>query len=112
MGTASGVAEHYELLVALNQEMFERGNYPAACHTLAAALHCAAELGAIARLDEVQRRAYAQRAAIDADPAGGGMPALSPHTRAARVVYASIAREANSFAEIIRVRGRAPVGRR
>lgn len=108
MSAADGADDCYERLMAVNQDLFDRGNYAAASHALAAVLHCATALGDVPMLATVEACAAAQQAGIDASEPGDRLSSASARLRNSRTAFESVGREARAFLAIIGFRGAAP----
>jgi hypothetical protein len=90
MTPAKSNQELYDQLLQINDKAFEEGNYEAAYHALAAALHCAIPLQEGALLRELEARAREQRDWIDTQAADHALSAQSAAVHGHRSSYASL----------------------
>jgi hypothetical protein len=96
MTPAKSNQELYDQLMQINEQAFEEGNYEAAYHALAAALHCAIPLREAALLKELEARAGEQRDWIDTQAADHALSAQSAAVHGHRSIYASLVMQIES----------------
>ncbi len=93
MTSAGSNQAMYDQLMGINEQAFREGNFEAAYHTLAAALHCAIPLQEEALLTTLEQRAPEQQEWIDMHAAIHPLSSQSAALHGPRSIYASLVKQ-------------------
>src|SRR5579885_3569812 len=93
MGTSDDLGAWYDQAVALSRAAFDGRHYAVAFHAIAAALHCASDLGDDARLVEVGDIVREQAMWLDDHDPGDPLSAQSAALRGNKGLWASLEHE-------------------
>lgn len=104
MDTPSSLATWYDQALALSRAAFEERHYAVAFHAIAAALHCASDLGDDVRLVEVGEIAREQEMWLNDHDSSDPLAAQSAALRGNHSLWASLGREAETRRRMIEQR--------
>jgi len=91
-----------EQLLRINAAAYEAGRYGVAYHVLAAALHCAEELGDLELATAVQHRAEHQQAELDRTEPAHQLSTVAAMSRGTNALFTSLGRTAHAAATRIK----------
>lgn len=97
-------AEAYNYLVSANATAFAEGDFDAAYHALAAALHLAQSLRDCDRLDDVQQIASRQAESIDVDNPEYHHSTQSASKRGNKSIFANLASQAHTASNMAKAK--------